>query len=110
VLPYGFVRARFGRSDGWHVNVRVADGTPFTAGGGGLAFRLMLGAPEWRGHRLTGGLYTSIGEKTLGLTWSDERPDLGPAGTAVRWGGLLGCDLDQGVTRPELSGFVGLVW
>jgi hypothetical protein len=110
VLPYGFLRVRFGRSEGWHVNVRVADGTPFTAAGGGLAFRLMLGAPAWRGHRLTGGLYTSIGEKTIGLTWTDELADIGPAGTAVRWGGLLGCDLDQGFTRPELTGFLGLVW
>lgn len=110
ILPYGFVRVRFGRSEGWHVNVRIADGAPFTAGGGGLAFRLMLGAPEWRGHRPTGGLYTSIGEKTVGLTWTDELPGAGPGGTALRWGGLLGCDLDRGFTRPELTGFLGLVW
>jgi hypothetical protein len=110
VLPYGFLRLRFGRTDGWHVNVRIADGTPFTADGGGLALRLMLGAPVWRGHRLTGGLYTSIGEKTIGLTWADELPERGPAGTALRWGGLLGYDLDRGITRPELTGFVGLVW
>jgi hypothetical protein len=110
VLPYGFLRLRFGHQDRWHFKVRIADGAPFTAEGAGLGLRLMLGAPVWRGHRLSGGLYTSIGEKTLGLTWTDEMAARGPAGTALRWGGLLGCDLDQGGSRPELTGFVGLAW
>ena len=110
ILPYGVLRLRFGHLDRWHFNVRIADGAPFTAEGAGLGVRLMVAAPPWRRHRPSAGLYTSIGEKTLGLALTDELAGAGPRGTALRWGALLGTDLERVGRRPELAGFVGLVW
>lgn len=110
VLPYGVVRLRVGHLDRWHVTLHVADGTPFTAEGGALGARLLLGAPVWGRHRLKAGVYTTLGEKTAGLAASDEIAALGPWGTALRLGGLLGTDLEKPGTRPELTVFAGLVW
>jgi hypothetical protein len=110
VLPYGVLRLRFGHQDRWHFNVHVADGVPFTAEGGALGLRLMMGAPARGRHRPSAGIYTSIGEKTLGLAFSDEIAGVGPRGTALRYGGLLGTDLEHPGSRPELTGFLGLVW
>lgn len=110
VLPYGVLRLRFGHQDSWHFNVRLADGAPFTAEGGAMGLRLMLAAPPRGRHRAAGGLYTSIGEKTLGLAFADEVSGAGPGGRTLRLGALLGTDLERATTRPELTGFVGLLW
>jgi hypothetical protein len=109
-LPYGVVRLRAGSLDGWHFNLRIADGAPFTAEGAGPGVRLLLGAPPHAGHRFAGGLYTSLGEKTVGLAFTDEMAERGPAGTSLRFGALLGTAFDYGFARPELTAFVGLVW
>ena len=109
VLPYGVLRLRFGHQDSWHFNVHVADGAPFTAEGAALALRLMVGAPVRGRHRMSGGLYTSIGETTVGLAFTDEIAGAGPLGTSLRWGGTVGTDLGM-PSRPELTGFVGSAW
>jgi hypothetical protein len=109
LLPFGVLRLRVGNLDRWHVNLRVADGAPFTSEGGALGARLMVGAPARGRHRLAAGLYTSIGEKTVGVALSDEIAGAGPGGLALRVGGLLGTDLDHS-GRPEVTAFCGLVW
>jgi hypothetical protein len=109
LLPFGVLRLRVGNLDRWHVNLRIADGAPFTSEGGALGARLMVGAPALGRHRLAAGLYTSIGEKAAGLAFSDEIAGAGPGGLALRLGGLLGTDLDHG-GRPEITAFCGVVW
>jgi hypothetical protein len=109
LLPFGVLRLRVGQLDRWHFNLRIADGAPFTSEGGALGARLMVGAPLMGGHRIAGGLYTSIGEKTAGVAVSDEIAGAGPGGTALRVGGLLGTDLDH-PGRVEITGFAGVVW
>ena len=71
-LPYGVLRLRVGSLDGWHFNLRLLDGAPFTAEGGGPGLRLHLGLPPRGRHRLAGGVYTSLGEKVVGLSVADE--------------------------------------
>lgn len=110
VLPYGVLRMRIGHLDRWHFNLHVLDGAPFTAEGAAFGVRLMLGAPVWGRHRPNGGVYTTIGENTLGLAVTDEIAGAGPYGTALRVGGLLGTDLERAATRPELTLFAGLAW
>jgi hypothetical protein len=109
LLPYGVLRLRVGSLDGWHLNLRTLDGAPFTAEGGAAGLRLMVGAPEVRGHRLAAGLYSSLGENTLGLALSDELA-LGEGATRLRLGGLLGTDLAHFAGRPEVTLFAGLVF
>jgi hypothetical protein len=109
LLPFGVLRLRVGHLDRWHVNLRVADGAPFTSEGGALGVRLMVGAPVLGRHRPAAGLYTSLGEKTAGLALSDEIAAAGPAGLALRVGGLCGTDLDHR-SRLEITAFAGLVW
>jgi hypothetical protein len=109
-LPYGVVRLRAGSLDRWHFNLRIVDGAPFTAEGAGPGVRLQVGAPPRSGHRLAGGLYTSLGEKIVGLTLTDELAERGPARTSLRLGALLGTNLDYPFARPELTAFAGLVW
>jgi hypothetical protein len=109
-LPYGVVRLRAGSLDDWHFNLRIADGAPFTAEGAGTGVRLQLGAPVRGAHRLAGGVYTSIGEKTVGLCFTDELAGRGPAGASLRAGGLAGVNWDNPGSRPELTLFAGLVW
>ena len=109
-LPYGVLRLRAGHLDRWHVNLRLIDGAPFTADGGGTGVRVQLGAPPLGAHRLAAGLYTSVGEKTAGLAVSDEIGDVDlVGGGAIRLGGLLGTDLGH-PGRLELTLFGGLVW
>jgi hypothetical protein len=109
-LPFGVVRLRIGHLDRWHFNLHVLDGAPFTAAGGAFGARLLVGAPVWGRHRAAGGLYTTIGEKTAGLAVTDEIAGVGPGGSALRVGGLLGTDLEKPSTRPELTLFGALVW
>ena len=66
------LRLRVGSLDGWHFNLRLLDGAPFTAEGGGPGLRLHLGLPPRGRHRLAGGVYTSLGEKVVGLSFADE--------------------------------------
>ena len=47
---------------------------------------------------------------TRGLARTYVGAGAGPRGTALRWGALLGTDLERVGRRPELAGFVGLVW
>jgi len=111
VLPYGVLRLRFGSQDRWHFNFRIADGSPFTSSGGALAVRAMVGAPPHGRHRPSAGLYSTLGENTLGLTFEDDVSGAGPRGTSLRAGGLLGVDLERlSGSRGELTGFVGLAW
>lgn len=110
VLPYGVVRMRVGHLDRWHFKLHILDGAPFTAEGGALGVRLLLGAPVWGRHRASAGLYATLGENTLGLAASDEIAGLGPYGSALRVGGLLGTDLESPGTRPELTLYCGLAW
>jgi hypothetical protein len=109
LLPYGALRLRVGSLDDWHVNLRVMDGAPFTAEGGGAGVRLMVGAPMLGGHRLAAGLYTSLGENTAGLALSDELA-LGQGTTRLRVGGMLGTELSAFALRPEVTLFAGLVY
>jgi hypothetical protein len=110
LLPYGVLRLRAGALDRWHFNLRLVDGAPFTADGGGTGLRLQLAAPPRGRHRLAAGVYTSLGEKVVGITASDEIEGLALArGAALRVGGLLGTDLGH-ATRPELTLFAGLTW
>jgi hypothetical protein len=110
ISPWGVVRLRFGSLDRWHFNLQLVDGAPFTAEGAGPGLRLQLGAPPRGAHRLTGGLYTSPFENTVGISLTDEITGtaLVPAG-ALRVGGTLGADVVH-PGRPELTAFVGLVW
>jgi len=110
-VPWGVIRLRVGHLDGWHVNLRIVDGAPYTAEGGGTGVRVQLAAPPRGRHRLAGGLYTSVGEKTVGVMVSDELA-LGGGGPArgVRLGGMLGTDYGYLGARPELTVFAGLVW
>jgi hypothetical protein len=111
LLPWGVVRLRVGSLDHWHVNLRLIDGAPYTAEGGGTGLRLQLGAPPRGAHRMAAGLYTSLGEKTVGLSFSDEIARPLPGWQAdVRFGGLLGTDYGHPGARPELTVFAGLVW
>jgi hypothetical protein len=109
LLPFGILRLRVGHLDRWHFKLRIGDGAPFTSEGGGLGLRLLMGGPPMGRHRLAGGLYTSLGEKTAGLAASDEIAGAGPAGLTLRVGGLLGTDLDH-PGRPEITVFAGVVW
>jgi hypothetical protein len=114
LLPYGVLRLRVGSLDGWHLNLRLVDGAPFTAEGGGPGLRLQLGLPPRGRHRLAVGVYTSLGEKVAGFALADEidlrltsarrlgRP-------SIRFGALLGTDLGH-PGRPEVSVFGGLIW
>jgi len=116
VLPYGVLRLRFGHQDAWHFNVHLGDGAPFTAEGGAFALRLTLGLPASGRHRMSGGLYTTVGENIAGLTFTDEIAD-GLAGGPVvgtrrrtfRWGGMVGTAYGD-LSRVEVTGFVGCVW
>jgi hypothetical protein len=114
LLPYGVLRVRVGSLDGWHVNLRLLDGAPFTAEGAGPGLRLHLGLPPLGRHRLAGGLYTSLGEKVVGLSVSDEI-DLRRTSArrlqrpSIRLGATLGTDIGH-VGRPEISLFGGIVW
>jgi hypothetical protein len=110
LLPYGVVRLRAGSLDRWHFMLHIADGAPFTAEGAGTGVRLLLGAPPRGAHRLAAGAYTSLGEKTVGLAVTDELAGAGPAGAALRVGGLAGVNWDNPGSRPELTMFAGLVW
>ena len=113
-LPYGVLRLRVGSLDGWHFNLRLLDGAPFTAEGGGPGLRLHLGLPPWGRHRLAGGVYTSLGEKVVGLSFADEI-DLRQTSPqrlrrpALRIGGALGTDIGH-PGRPEIMLFGGLIW
>lgn len=109
VMPFGVLRLRFGNLDRWHVKVQLADGAPFTSAGGSLGLRVMVGAPAIGRHRLAAGLYTSVGDKTVGLAFTDEVAGVGPGGTTLRFGALLGTPLDNR-GRLELTVFAGLVW
>jgi hypothetical protein len=109
LLPWGVLRLRFGNLDRWHVNLRILDGGPYTAEGGGTGVRLQVGAPPRGNHRMAAGLYTSLGEKTVGLTFSDEITVHGWPAPALRVGGMLGTDVGH-FDRPELTAFAGLVW
>ena len=113
-LPYGVLRLRVGSLDGWHFNLRLLDGAPFTAEGGGPGLRLHLGPPPRGRHRLAGGVYTSLGEKVVGLSVADEidlrqtsRHRLGRP--SLRVGGSLGTDIGH-PDRPEIMLFGGLIW
>lgn len=107
VLPYGVLRLRFGSLATWHGRLQIGDAVPFTAGGGYSA-RLMLGAPARGAHRGSAGVYTSIGEKVLGVTAMDElRPYASPV--AWRFGGSLGAMMSH-PGHVEASAFCGLVW
>jgi hypothetical protein len=103
-LPYGVLRLRVGELDRWHLNLRIADGAPFTAEGAGAAVRLLLGLPPAGGHRLTAGPYFTLGEGAAGISVSDE---IELWGRTLRFGGLLGFAYATGFTRPEITAFVG---
>jgi hypothetical protein len=110
-LPWGVIRLRAGHLDRWHFNLRFLDGAPYTAEGGGTGVRLQLGAPPRGRHRLAGGLYTSLGEKTVGVIFSDEiTVGAWLSASALRLGAMLGTDLGYLGARPELTTFAGLVW
>jgi hypothetical protein len=122
-LPFGVLRLRFGHLDRWHVNVRLIDGAPYTAEAGGPGFRLQIAPPPRGRHRLSFGVYTSLGEKVAGLAVTDEIAGLmdagGPAGwlgslgrpgSTLRVGGLLGTAIGHAGTRPELTLFAGVVY
>ena len=114
LLPYGVLRVRVGSLDGWHFNLRLLDGAPFTAEGGGPGLRLQLGLPPRGRHRVAGGVYTSLGEKVVGLSFTDEidlrlnsqrrigRP-------SIRLGANVGTDYGN-PGRPEIMIFVGIIW
>lgn len=110
VLPYGVVRLRIGHLDGWHFNLHILDGAPFTAQGGALGVRLMVGLPTLGRSRAAAGVYTTLGEKVAGVALSDEIAGAGLGGSALRVGVLLGTDLEHVSTRPELTLFAGLAW
>jgi hypothetical protein len=100
-LPYGVLRLRVGSLDGWHFNLRLLDGAPFTAEGGGPGLRLHLGLP-------------SLGEKVVGFSVADEidlrqtsRHRLGRP--SLRVGVSLGTDIGH-PDRPEVMLFGGLIW
>ncbi len=109
-LPLLVARLRFGHQDGWNVQVRLVDGSPFTAEGA-AALRVMLAlAPRGR-HRIASGLYTTLGEKVIGPTAIDEillpRPWMGAK--AIRVGASVGTDWSY-ATRFELLLHGGLVF
>jgi hypothetical protein len=108
VLPFGVLRMRVGRPQGWHVLLRLADGVAFTAEGG-LALRALLASPPRGRHRPAGGLFTSVGENVLGVQAYDEIGGVGPLGTALRLGASLGLDLGH-PGRPEATVFSGVVF
>jgi hypothetical protein len=110
VMPYGVLRMRIGHLDRWHFNLHILDGAPFTAEGGALGVRLLLGTPVWGRHRPTAGVYTTIGEKVAGVAVADEIAGVGLGGSALRLGVLLGTDLERPTTRPEATAFAGLAW
>ncbi|MES1157547.1 MAG: hypothetical protein ABUL67_00480 [Haliangium ochraceum] len=109
-LPWGVIRLRAGHLDGWHLNLRIADGAPYTAEGGAAGVRLQVGTPPRGRHRLAVGLYTSVGEKTAGILVSDEIAAGGWGSSSLRLGAMVGTDLDHPGARPELTGFAGTVW
>lgn len=109
-LPWGVIRLRAGHLDRWHFNLRILDGAPYTAEGGGTGVRVQLAAPPRGRHRLAGGLYTSLGEKTVGITFSDEITGGGCGEPGWRIGGMLGTDYGYFAARPEVMVFAGLVW
>ena len=106
VLPYGVLRLRFGSQSGWHGRVQLGDAAPFTASGGYSA-RFLLGAPRWRNHQGAAGLYTSIGEKVLGITAMDEVRC--SASIGWRFGVSLGAVMDH-PGRIEAAVFSGAAW
>ena len=106
ILPYGVLRMRIGTQAGWHGGLQVGDGAPFTVSGGYSA-RFMLGTPTRGHHRSSVGLYTSLGEKTLGLIGIDEWRSNMPM--AWRFGGALGTMIDH-PGHIEVAGFCGVVW
>jgi hypothetical protein len=109
--PWGVIRLRAGHLDRWHFNLRILDGAPYTAEGGGTGVRLQLAPPPRGHHRLAGGLYTSLGEKTVGVIFSDEIAVGGWwSASALRLGAMLGTDVGYFGARPELTTFAGLVW
>ena len=109
------LRLRVGSLDGWHFNLRLLDGAPFTAEGGGPGLRLHLGLPPRGRHRLAGGVYTSLGEKVVGLSVTDEidlrqtsqhrlgRPSL-------RVGAFTWARTSATRAGPEIMLFGGLIW
>ncbi len=114
LLPYGVLRLRIGSLDGWHFNLRLLDGAPFTAEGGGPGLRLHLGLPPRGRHRLAGGVYTSLGEKVVGLSFADEidlrltsQRRLGRP--SIRVGANVGTDISH-LGRPEIMLFGGIIW
>jgi hypothetical protein len=109
-LPYGVVRLRIGHLDRWHFSLHILDGAPFTAEGGALGVRLLLGLPVMGRSRAAAGVYTTLGEKVAGVTAVDEITGAGPGGSALRLGVLLGTDLEHVSSRPELTVFGGLAW
>jgi hypothetical protein len=113
ILPYGVLRLRVGSLDGWHFNLRLVDGAPFTAEGGGPGLRLLLGMPPIGRHRVAGGFYTSLGEKVVGLSFADEidlrLPPARLGRPSLRLGGSLGTDLGH-LGRPEIMLFGGVTW
>ncbi|MDX2024546.1 MAG: hypothetical protein SF187_30170 [Deltaproteobacteria bacterium] len=106
VLPYGVLRVRFGQQSHWHGGLQVGDAAPFTASGGYSA-RFMMGAPAFGAHRGSAGIYTSIGEKVLGLTAMDEFRVA--AATDWRFGGSFGTMISH-PGHIELAAFFGFIW
>lgn len=105
VLPFGLLRIRFGQLAGWHGSFQLGEGAPFTATGGYSA-RMMLGGPARGMHRLSGGLYTSVGENVAGLIAVDE---LTSKSSRYRIGASLGSVMDH-IARVEMTAFCGVLW
>jgi hypothetical protein len=108
LLPYGVLKLRVGALDAFRVLLRLGDGAPFTAEGAGLSARLMLGLPRSGAHRVSAGLYTTLGEATAGVTVTDEVEGLTASGR-LRFGATLGVDTAH-LSRVELMAFGGLVY
>ena len=107
VLPYGTLRIRFGSLAAWHGGFQLGDAAPFTASGG-YGARIMVGSPARRGHQPSAGIFTSIGEKVIGLIAVDELRSSGKS-VAWRFGGSLGTMISH-PAHVEAAGFCGVVW
>ena len=108
-LPLTVLRLRIGSQDGWHLRFRLGDTVATSAEGGFLGLRAMIGAPPRGRHRLSGGLYTTLGENVVGLVADDEMAGRLPLGRALRWGACLGFDFVH-LARAEATIFAALVF
>ena len=108
-LPLTVLRLRVGSQDGWHFRFRLGDTVATTAEGGFLGLRAMMGAPPRGSHRVSAGLYTTLGENVAGLVADDEIAGKLLFGRALRWGACLGFDVVH-LARAEATIFVGLVF